>query len=215
LSVNDTLLPRVLVATQVVEVSLDINYNLGYFEPAPIDALAQRMGRVNRQGDTPVRIVVMEKAINSHRLYAANLTLDTLQRLGRIAGPLGERDLGEICDEVYGNGYEGEQRQAFDERLNHPFFVDFERTLVAGRHERWTESVIDKTDGRADVLPQCLRREYDRLHAEKRWLDADALLVNAPVRRYWQLIEKRTDPWEISLPYDSRLGLLEPGEPLT
>jgi CRISPR-associated endonuclease/helicase Cas3 len=212
LSAKDTPLPRVLMATQVVEVSLDISYDLGYFEPAPIDALAQRMGRVNRKGDTPVRIVVVEKTINSHPLYSAHLILETLQRLAKIEGALSERDLGEICDEVYGNGYEGEQRQAFDERLKHPFFVDFERTLVAGRHEHWTESVIDKADGRAEVLPRCLRREYDGLRAEKRWLDADALLVNAPVRRYWRLVEKRTDPWEINLPYDSRLGLLEPGE---
>jgi CRISPR-associated endonuclease/helicase Cas3 len=211
LNAKDTPLPRVLVATQVVEVSLDINYDLGYFEPAPIDALAQRMGRVNRTGDTPVRIVVMTKTINSHPLYSARLILDTLQRLAKIDGALGERELVEVCDEVYGKGYEGEQRQAFDERLNHPFFVDFERTLIAGRHERWTESVIDKADGRADVLPQCLRPEHDKLHAEKRWLDADALLVNAPVRRYWGLIEKRTDPWEINLPY-GKLGLLEPGE---
>jgi CRISPR-associated endonuclease/helicase Cas3 len=212
LSASESPLPRVLVATQVVEVSLDISYDLGYFEPAPIDALAQRMGRVNRKGDTPVRVVVVEKTINSHPLYSAHLILDTLQRLAKVGDALAERDLGEICDEVYGKGYEGEQRQAFEERLNHPFFVDFERNLVAGRHERWTESVIDKADGRADVLPQCLRREYDNLRAEKRWLDADALLVNAPVRRYWRLVEQRTDPWEINLPYDSRLGLLEPGE---
>ena len=203
-------LPRVLVATQVVEVSLDISYDLGYFEPAPVDALAQRMGRVNRNGDTPVRIVIVEKSINRHPLYSSDLTLNTLRRLGAIRGPLGERDLIAICDEVYANGYTGQQRDAFVERLNHPFFVNFEQTLIAGRHERWTESVIDKADGRAEVLPRSLRREYDLLINEKRWLDADALLVTAPVRRYWQLVNRRTDPWEIDLPYDKDLGLAEP-----
>jgi CRISPR-associated endonuclease/helicase Cas3 len=203
-------LPRVLVATQVVEVSLDISYNRGYLEPAPIDALAQRMGRVNRSGHTPVRIVVAENPINSHPLYSSDLTSDTLRRLASIRRPLSEQDVTEICDDVYANGYVGPKRVAFEERLNHPFFVNFGRTLVAGRHEQWTESVIDKTDGRAEVLPRSLRREYDLLIEQKRWLDADALLVTAPVRRYWQLLDPKTDPWEINLPYDKELGLAEP-----
>jgi CRISPR-associated endonuclease/helicase Cas3 len=212
LSGDSAALPRVLVATQVVEVSLDISYSLGYFEPAPIDALAQRMGRVNRRGDTPVPIVVVQSTINSHPLYSRDLIRETLRKLTEIEGALSEQDLIDICDAVYANGYAGRQREAFEERLNHPFFVDYERTLVAGRHERWTESVIDKTDGRADVLPRSLRAEYEALRTEKRWLDADALLVNAPVQRYWQLVDRHTDPWEIDLPYDTRFGLLESGE---
>ena len=42
--------PRLLVATQAVEVSLDIDYNTAYIENAPIDSLIQRLGRVNRGG---------------------------------------------------------------------------------------------------------------------------------------------------------------------
>ena len=156
--------------------------------------------------------MIVESTINSHPLYSRDLIRETLRKLSEIEGALGEQDLIDICDAVYARGYIGRQREAFEERLNHPFFVDYERTLVAGRHERWTESVIDKTDGRADVLPRSLRPEYEALRMEKRWLDADALLVNAPVQRYWQLVDRRTDPWEIDLPYDSRLGLLESGE---
>jgi len=39
-----------VVATQVVEVSLDISFQTILTEPAPFDALIQRFGRVNRQG---------------------------------------------------------------------------------------------------------------------------------------------------------------------
>ena len=39
-----------LVGTQAIEVSLDIDYDVLYSEPAPIDALVQRFGRVNRKG---------------------------------------------------------------------------------------------------------------------------------------------------------------------
>jgi len=39
-----------VVATQVVEVSLDISFQTILTEPAPLDAIIQRFGRVNRQG---------------------------------------------------------------------------------------------------------------------------------------------------------------------
>jgi CRISPR-associated endonuclease/helicase Cas3 len=52
-------LPKVLVSTQVVEVSLNIDFEQGFFEPAPIDALIQRLGRVNRFGKQSAAKVVI------------------------------------------------------------------------------------------------------------------------------------------------------------
>jgi len=49
-----------VVATQVIEVSLDLDFDTIISEPAPLEALIQRFGRVNRRGKkgiVPVRVV--------------------------------------------------------------------------------------------------------------------------------------------------------------
>lgn len=42
----------VLIATQIVEISLDINFQILFTELAPVDSLVQRMGRINRRKDS-------------------------------------------------------------------------------------------------------------------------------------------------------------------
>lgn len=52
----------VAVCTQIVEVSLDIDFDILYTENAPIDAIIQRLGRVNRKGKIQKRIPEMQFA---------------------------------------------------------------------------------------------------------------------------------------------------------
>jgi CRISPR-associated endonuclease/helicase Cas3 len=43
--------PKIVVATQVVEVSLDIDYDVLFTEACYLDSLVQRAGRINRRGN--------------------------------------------------------------------------------------------------------------------------------------------------------------------
>ncbi|NLB77253.1 MAG: CRISPR-associated helicase Cas3', partial [Crenarchaeota archaeon] len=75
-------LPKVLVATQVVEVSLDVDFEQGFFEPAPIDATIQRLGRVNRKGDRPpANVVVFKEQISKHSVYSKDTVNRSLAEL--------------------------------------------------------------------------------------------------------------------------------------
>jgi CRISPR-associated endonuclease/helicase Cas3 len=52
-------LPGLVVATQVVEVSLDVDFDVLFTAAAPLEALLQRFGRVNRLGQRPPASVVV------------------------------------------------------------------------------------------------------------------------------------------------------------
>jgi len=80
----------VVVATQVVEVSLDINFSTIITEPAPLDALIQRLGRVNRQGfGKPRDVYILTKGgKGDKRVYPMEVVKESLKLLRELNGKL-------------------------------------------------------------------------------------------------------------------------------
>lgn len=100
--------PFILVATQIIEISLDISSDRMYTELAPVDALGQRGGRLHRKGEhyqEDGREYVMHiYEPENPRPYEKEETEDGL--LARTRGVLKEgatsyRDLSKYCDKVY------------------------------------------------------------------------------------------------------------------
>src|SRR2546427_366044 len=72
----------ILVATQVVEVSLNVDFDVLYCDPAPLEALLQRFGRVNRALRVPTRTVNVCRGVpNGCPVYAENLVTKALAAL--------------------------------------------------------------------------------------------------------------------------------------
>ena len=95
-----------LVATQVVEISLDIDYDYLYTENAPIDAIIQRAGRINRKrGKVGTEVVVFKHLDITEKIYDApeilQNTFDLLKKRSFTTPTLSENDLLELVDEVY------------------------------------------------------------------------------------------------------------------
>lgn len=96
--------PFILIATQVIEISLDISCDIMYTEVAPPDAIGQRGGRLNRKGKTFKNQINHEMKIflpEKHLPYDENLLKVTQEKIKD--GPVSYKDIKELCDNIYGD----------------------------------------------------------------------------------------------------------------
>lgn len=93
----------IFVATQVVEVSLDISYDVLITELAPVDALIQRMGRINRRGDKPPAPVIMytQTTEGTQRVYGKEILSWSESLLKELPECPTDRDLAQATQELY------------------------------------------------------------------------------------------------------------------
>jgi len=93
----------ILVATQVVEVSLDISYDVLFTELAPLDALVQRLGRVNRRGERPLAEVKIFSFVGegSKRVYLEGILERSFSLLKDLPEIPAERDWVEVVSLLY------------------------------------------------------------------------------------------------------------------
>lgn len=189
--------PNLLIATQAVEVSLDIDYDIAFIENAPIDALIQRFGRINRAGgkqifpldrdenllyDT-VPVYLFENIIGKTPFYEMEVLLNTWNELSKHnESELSEHDLINVCNKVYENGYNENQQKDFEQGLNNSIIKSFEDDWIAGNWNNWIEDVIENNNQKVEVLCFNLIDDFDEKKRNKQYIEANQLLVQ--VYRY-------------------------------
>lgn len=216
--------PQLLIATQAVEVSLDIDYDVAFIENAPIDALIQRFGRINRAGkkrinpidrqsdleNDTVPVYVFEKSIgNTSRFYDETVLADTWINLLSLNNcELGESDLINVCNKVYKDGYNKTQQKDFETGFGNSIINQFEEDWIAGHWRDWIEDILQNENQKIEVLCYNLQEEYEEKVAERKFIEANQLLVQ--VYRYEADISKYRKPGDVlvanNLDYNPLVG---------
>ena len=176
---------QLLVGTQAVEVSLDIDYDTIYTEPAPIDALIQRFGRVNRKcskGICPCHIFRKWNR-NDEFIYDKSIVEDTLKILERIDGQiLYEKDIQNMIDQVYPCFTEAQQKE-YDITYQALTIGIKERLRPLLYDKKSEEDFYEQFDG-IKVLPVSLCGEYKYYLENKQFVKAEGLMVSIRESRF-------------------------------
>jgi len=157
--------PVVLIATQVVEVSLNVDFDVLYSDPAPLEALLQRFGRVNRKqgGSVDPKEVFVCTLIPECRIYRENLILGALEALRTFDGQvLPEDRVQGMLDEVYAGDYGAEWESEVAKGRSEFRRNVLESCLPMESHPELEKEFERLFDG-AQVLPGELESEYDAL----------------------------------------------------
>ena len=169
----------VLVATQVVEVSLDIDLDVIFTDPAPLEALLQRFGRVNRQRlkeFAPV-YVFCEPIPEKPRPYEPELIRAALDILEEQDGNyIDEAQVSTWLDRVYARPEIAEPWLTTYQREYQEFTEIALMNLRAFQSDDALEDLFYQAFESVDVLPEDLYAEY--LDArEQSPIEASQLLV--------------------------------------
>jgi len=203
-----------LVGTQAIEVSLDISYDVLYTEPAPMDALIQRLGRINRRGWEKGVIapayIFEEGADNDRYIYKPELVERTINVLLEAGNPvlLNEYLIQDLEDRVYVDGFDKNDAKDFHNVQTY-FKKFFENTVP----------FIDNPNGQIDfyslyksyeVVPYRYKIDYKNNLESKQYFEAMGYITSISdglFNKFKNKIEEEDGTYYIDTYYDDRLGL--------
>jgi len=165
-----------LIGTQTIEVSLDIDYDVMITEPAPLDALVQRFGRVNRKakkGISPIHICKKGGKYDKfiYPMDKINKTISVFEDVNDID----ENKIQELLDEVYSCWDEKEQK-LFEETIT--LFRESLKSLMPYSFSKDGEEKFYSKFTDIKVLPIVFYRDYKNKIENFDFIEAEKLLVN-------------------------------------
>ena len=200
-----------LIGTQAVEVSLDIDFDVLFTEPAPIDALIQRFGRVNRRREKGICDVCIcrEGGENDKYIYSTERVKQTLDVFTDV-DVLYESQVQNLIDTVYGEGYDAKEQETFKSA----------RTLFS-RHLRKIVPFIEDASGgeeftclfkSVEIVPSDYEDEFLGHIEAKEFYEAMAYVTSISEQQFARLhkegqLYKQEGQWFVRVHYDSERGL--------
>ena len=203
-----------LVATQAVEVSLDVDFDVLFTEPAPIDALIQRFGRINRtrRYDIAEVWICSEGGPNDQWIYPSDRVSATKQVLAPF-GRLDESKIPSLINHVYSNGYNEREQNLF--KKTRKIFRRQVKKLVP-----YFENKSDRDDfyslfKNIEIIPSIFESDYLELIQQREYYQSMSYVCSVSHSQFVRLrndgqvyLDEETNTWFATCQYHERLGLL-------
>ncbi len=205
-----------------MEVSLDISYDVLITEVAPLDALVQRMGRVNRYGkQSPAPVIIFRNwSEGAQRIYGREMLEWSAEILSDLPKSPTDGELANATQRLYERvmGTEEWQRELQEGRQT---LDDLQQTLGCYTIDLSDEEMRARFTARrgtltVEVLPACFLDEAYALKENGEGWRLPELLVPVPI--YWlkqsQFFSLASDLGclQTLLPYDPDYGLQAPSD---
>lgn len=216
------------VTTQVVEVSLDIDYDVLYTQLAPIDALIQRMGRVNRKGKKTIgkggNILVFSSGPHDDSVYGPENLDRALQIVPRLMDGkiLSEGQVPALVEQQYPREVALAELQSefkhvdtvlkeIRQALSHIQTIQLKDSENILRKEAKTRQERFPT---LEAIPLCFKATVDDL-PPGRGLEKIRYYVRLPLYKFADSLKFLDDDLYASVRYNEELGATEPMRPDT
>jgi CRISPR-associated endonuclease/helicase Cas3 len=207
---------RILVATQVVEVSLDVSFDTIFTEIAPVDDLLQRFGRVNRyrEHQESVEVHVATKFDKERLKYVYDLERinSTLHSAPEDGTELTVPTSSKWIEEVYKNGWTKKEEESF-RRAQKSFNILLKELRPLKHLDDGKEEFFGLFKS-IEILPSILYEMFENYLRAKQYLYANQLLVPIPLGTFHMLSKTGrvkkilNNIYLADTHYDSELGLM-------
>ncbi len=214
-----------VVATQAIEVSLDIDLDTLYSDPAPLEALVQRFGRINRRRLKPelAEVIVFTEPSDGQGVYKEELVAATLAILNQDDvndQPVDESKVAGWLDTIY-QGKIAERWMEEYAQAEHDFEQQILQQLRPFQTDEDIEKKFDELFDGIELLPIDFEPEYNQAEAEGS-IRMRELLVSISFGQYMKLRKqdrirerlggKKAWPKVVMTDYSPELGLLLEGK---